>query len=89
MPIPQSLYIHIPWCVRKCPYCDFNSHALRGAIDEAGYVRHLLADLAHDLDPRPIESIFIGGGTPSLFSAAAIAALLDGINRQIPLPDTF
>ena len=88
MPIPQSLYIHIPWCVRKCPYCDFNSHALRGAIDEAGYVRHLLADLAHDLDPRPIESIFIGGGTPSLFSAAAIAALLDGINRQSPLPDT-
>ena len=88
MPIPQSLYIHIPWCVRKCPYCDFNSHALRGAIDEAGYVRHLLADLAHDLDPRPIESIFIGGGTPSLFSAAAIAALLDGINRQSPLPET-
>lgn len=87
MPIPQSLYIHIPWCVRKCPYCDFNSHALRGAIDEAGYVRHLLADLAHDLDPRPIESIFIGGGTPSLFSAAAIAALLDGINRQSPLPE--
>ena len=86
MPIPQSLYIHIPWCVRKCPYCDFNSHALRGAIDEAGYVRHLLADLAYDLDPRPIESIFIGGGTPSLFSAAAIAALLDGINRQSPLP---
>ncbi len=87
MPIPQSLYIHIPWCVRKCPYCDFNSHALRGAIDETGYVRHLLADLAHDLDPRPIESIFIGGGTPSLFSAAAIAALLDGINRQSPLPE--
>ena len=87
MPIPQSLYIHIPWCVRKCPYCDFNSHALRGAIDEAGYVRHLLADLAYDLDPRPIESIFIGGGTPSLFSAAAIAALLDGINRQSPLPE--
>ena len=85
MPIPQSLYIHIPWCVRKCPYCDFNSHALRGAIDEAGYVRHLLADLAHDLDPRPIETIFIGGGTPSLLSGAAVAALLDGIARLAPL----
>ena len=43
-PIPQSLYIHIPWCVRKCPYCDFNSHALRGQIDETAYIRHLLAD---------------------------------------------
>ena len=81
MPIPQSLYIHIPWCVRKCPYCDFNSHALRAPVDEAAYVRHLLADLAHDLDPRPIETIFIGGGTPSLLRGAAIAALLDGINR--------
>ena len=88
MPIPQSLYIHIPWCVRKCSYCDFNSHALRGGIDEAAYIRHLLADLAHDLDPRPIETIFIGGGTPSLLSGAAIAALLDGINRLSPLPDS-
>ncbi|MDO4643977.1 MAG: radical SAM family heme chaperone HemW [Cardiobacteriaceae bacterium] len=83
--IPQSLYIHIPWCVRKCPYCDFNSHALRVPIDEAAYVHHLLTDLVHDLDTRPISSIFIGGGTPSLFSAAAIAALLDGINRQATL----
>ena len=86
-PIPQSLYIHIPWCVRKCPYCDFNSHALRGQIDETAYIRHLLADFAADYDGRPIYTIFIGGGTPSLFSAAAIAALLDGINRLTPLPD--
>ena len=58
-PIPQSLYIHIPWCVRKCPYCDFNSHALRGQIDETAYIRHLLADFAADYDGRPIYSIFI------------------------------
>ena len=53
-PIPQSLYIHIPWCVRKCPYCDFNSHALRGQIDETAYIRHLLADFAADYDGRPL-----------------------------------
>ena len=84
-PIPQSLYIHIPWCVRKCPYCDFNSHALRGQIDETAYIRHLLADFAADYDGRPIYSIFIGGGTPSLLSGAAVAALLDGIARLAPL----
>ena len=91
---PLSLYIHIPWCVQKCPYCDFNSHAQKGAIPEQDYVRHLIADLTADLahyqesvQQRPLHSIFIGGGTPSLFSAAAIAALLDGINRQSPLPE--
>ena len=84
-PIPQSLYIHIPWCVRKCPYCDFNSHALRGQFDETAYIRHLLADFAADYDGRPIYSIFIGGGTPSLLSGAAVAALLDGIARLAPL----
>ena len=84
-PIPQSLYIHIPWCVRKCPYCDFNSHALRGQIDETAYIRHLLADFTADYDGRPIYSIFIGGGTPSLLSGAAVAALLDGIARLAPL----
>ena len=83
--IPQSLYIHIPWCVRKCPYCDFNSHALRGQIDETAYIRHLLADFTADYDGRPIYSIFIGGGTPSLLSGAAVAALLDGIARLAPL----
>ena len=88
---PLSLYIHIPWCVQKCPYCDFNSHAQKGAIPEQEYVRHLLADLAADLSryqesiqQRPLHSIFIGGGTPSLFSAENIAYLLHQIEQRIP-----
>ena len=88
---PLSLYIHIPWCVQKCPYCDFNSHARKGAIPEQEYVRHLLADLAADLSryqesvqQRPLHSIFIGGGTPSLFSAENIAFLLHQIEQRIP-----
>ena len=87
---PLSLYIHIPWCVQKCPYCDFNSHAQKGAIPEQEYVRHLLADLAADLaryqesvQQRPLHSIFIGGGTPSLFSAENIAYLLHQIEQRI------
>lgn len=80
---PLALYVHIPWCVRKCPYCDFNSHARTEGTPEADYVAALLADLAQDLTGpaagRPIESIFIGGGTPSLFSGRAIAQLLDGV----------
>lgn len=86
--IPLSLYIHIPWCVRKCPYCDFNSHAVRDELDESGYVAALLADLDGDLllaNGRPLQSIFIGGGTPSLFSAAAIGDLLDGVRARLPL----
>lgn len=88
--IPLSLYIHIPWCVQKCPYCDFNSHALKSELPETNYVNALLADLRHDLqhyaiDGRTVRSIFIGGGTPSLFSAAAIAQLLEGVQAQIPL----
>ena len=78
---PLSLYIHIPWCVEKCPYCDFNSHALKSQVPEKDYVKALIADLdadiAHfDLSLRPLHSIFIGGGTPSLFSAKAIESLL-------------
>ena len=76
---PLSLYIHIPWCVQKCPYCDFNSHALKQEVPEADYVAALLADLSHDLhyvQGRQLQSIFIGGGTPSLFSAAAIKTLI-------------
>ncbi|PCI57530.1 MAG: YggW family oxidoreductase [Gammaproteobacteria bacterium] len=78
---PLSLYIHIPWCVEKCPYCDFNSHALKSQVPEEDYVKALIADLdadiAHfDLSLRPLHSIFIGGGTPSLFSAKAIESLL-------------
>jgi putative oxygen-independent coproporphyrinogen III oxidase len=83
-----GLYVHLPWCVRKCPYCDFNSHTLRGHIPEAAYVEALLADLTADLqaipDGQQIHSIFIGGGTPSLFSAAGIGRLLAGAAALIP-----
>ncbi|MDY4335097.1 radical SAM family heme chaperone HemW [Pectobacterium sp. CHL-2024] len=88
---PLSLYIHIPWCVQKCPYCDFNSHALKGDVPHQEYVNHLLADLDADLplaSGRELHSIFIGGGTPSLLSAEAMQALLDGVRARIPLtPD--
>lgn len=88
---PLSLYIHIPWCVQKCPYCDFNSHALKGDVPHQEYVDHLLADLDADLplaSGRALHSIFIGGGTPSLLSAEAMQALLDGVRARIPLtPD--
>ena len=85
---PLSLYVHIPWCVQKCPYCDFNSHALKHDIPEQAYIARLLDDLRADLDwvqGRELTSIFIGGGTPSLFSAQAIATLLDKIAQLIPL----
>jgi putative oxygen-independent coproporphyrinogen III oxidase len=76
---PLSLYLHFPWCVRKCPYCDFNSFALQGELAEAPYVDALLRDLARQaaaLQGRPLQSIFLGGGTPSLFSAGALGRLL-------------
>ncbi|MEH2921597.1 radical SAM family heme chaperone HemW [Samsonia erythrinae] len=85
---PLSLYIHIPWCVQKCPYCDFNSHALKGEVPHQEYVDHLLADLDADLPltgGRELHSIFIGGGTPSLLSAQAMQTLLDGVRARIPL----
>lgn len=89
--IPLGLYVHIPWCVRKCPYCDFNSHARDGAVDENGYVQALLDDLATETagaGARTVRSVFIGGGTPSLLSAGAIERLLEGIASRIPLaPD--
>src|ERR1700735_613532 len=87
--IPVSLYIHIPWCIRKCPYCDFNSHTLRDAIPEQEYIAKLLADLeTHraDIQDRPIHSIFIGGGTPSLFSAAAYQRLFKCLAQSVHLP---
>jgi oxygen-independent coproporphyrinogen-3 oxidase len=88
---PLSLYVHFPWCVRKCPYCDFNSHALRGELPEEQYVDALLADLEADLPRvwgRPVRSIFLGGGTPSLFSPEAIERLLAGIRARVVLvPD--
>ncbi len=84
---PLALYVHIPWCVRKCPYCDFNSHAAGPNLPEEAYVDALLADLDADLAQaygRPLTSIFFGGGTPSLFSAKALGRLLEGVERRIP-----
>ena len=84
---PLSLYIHIPWCVQKCPYCDFNSHGQNGELPQQEYVDALLADLKNDLSyvqQRPIHTIFIGGGTPSLFDASQIQRLLDGVEAMIP-----
>jgi putative oxygen-independent coproporphyrinogen III oxidase len=83
---PLALYIHIPWCVRKCPYCDFNSHAAGPTLPEEEYVDALLADLDTDLQHvhgRPLTSIFFGGGTPSLFSDRALARLLEGVERRV------
>jgi oxygen-independent coproporphyrinogen-3 oxidase len=83
---PLSLYIHIPWCVRKCPYCDFNSHTASPVLPEEEYVDALLADLDLDLPHvygRELQSIFFGGGTPSLFSAQALGRLLKGVEQRI------
>jgi len=88
---PLSLYIHIPWCVQKCPYCDFNSHALKGEVPHEEYVRHLLADLDADLPlaaNREVGTIFIGGGTPSLLSSEAMQMLMDGVRARLPLSPT-
>ncbi|MGJ0624285.1 radical SAM family heme chaperone HemW [Xenorhabdus bovienii] len=85
---PLSLYIHIPWCVQKCPYCDFNSHALKGDVPHQEYVDHLLADLRADLpmiENREVSTIFIGGGTPSLLSSEGMQRLLDGVRASLPL----
>jgi putative oxygen-independent coproporphyrinogen III oxidase len=83
---PLALYVHFPWCVRKCPYCDFNSHTLHGALPEADYVDALLNDLALQTPAaqgRELHSIFLGGGTPSLFSPRALARLLDGVRDRL------
>lgn len=85
---PLSLYVHIPWCIQKCPYCDFNSHQIKTTLDEAAYVQALLNDLQYELPyfwGRSIETVFIGGGTPSVFSAAAIDRLLSGIRALVKL----
>ena len=94
---PVGLYIHLPWCERKCPYCDFNSHEIQaapgggppdGGPPEMRYIDALLADLNKDLtllQGRPIQTLFIGGGTPSLFSASAIKRLLAGIASRVEL----
>lgn len=86
--IPLALYIHLPWCVRKCPYCDFNSHTVRDTLPERAYVEALLRDLETELPliwGRRVQSLFIGGGTPSLFSPTALDHLLSGIRARLPL----
>ena len=88
---PVSLYVHLPWCERKCPYCDFNSHE-RDSIPEGPYIDALLQDLAassDELQGRTLSSLFIGGGTPSLFSTEAIARLLSGIVDTLPVSPDF
>src|SRR5207237_1201568 len=85
---PLALYVHIPWCVRKCPYCDFNSHERSGALPEAEYIEKLMNDLEALLPSvwgRRLVSIFIGGGTPSLFSPQSIDALLSGVRARLPV----
>jgi putative oxygen-independent coproporphyrinogen III oxidase len=88
--IPLSLYVHIPWCVKKCPYCDFNSHTQDGAFDEARYVEALLLDLEKEYakcQSRPLNSIFFGGGTPSLFSAESIYKVIDHARQLFGFED--
>ncbi len=91
IPPKLSLYIHFPWCVRKCPYCDFNSHALKNNLDESGYLQALLNDLQQDLPQvwgRTVNTIFMGGGTPSLFSAQSMQTLMQQVRALLPLrPD--
>ncbi|MFZ6772274.1 radical SAM family heme chaperone HemW [Undibacterium sp. SXout7W] len=85
---PLSLYIHFPWCVRKCPYCDFNSHEVKGSFDENTYLSALRADLESSLPlvwGRKIHTVFIGGGTPSLMSAAGLDRLLSDIRTLLPI----
>ena len=90
-PPPLALYVHVPWCVQKCPYCDFNSHQVRGDLPEADYVKTLIADLESALPQvwgRRVHSVFFGGGTPSLLSGQAIDTLLGAIRTLLPLaPD--
>ena len=85
---PLSLYIHIPWCVRKCPYCDFNSHESKGEVPERRYIDALISDLDHTLPKiwgRRVYTVFFGGGTPSLFSAAAIDEILAAVRARVSL----
>jgi len=90
-PPPLSLYVHFPWCVRKCPYCDFNSYTLQGELEERRYVEALERDLeaqAQEARGREVVSIFFGGGTPSLFSPEAIGRVIESARRQLALsPD--
>jgi putative oxygen-independent coproporphyrinogen III oxidase len=85
---PLSLYIHLPWCMRKCPYCDFNSHAAAMPVPEAEYIEALLRDLEQDLPRvrgRTVQTVFLGGGTPSLFSPGSVDKLLTGVRERVVL----
>jgi oxygen-independent coproporphyrinogen-3 oxidase len=85
---PLALYVHLPWCVRKCPYCDFNSHSAGNDAPRDRYITALLADLdveAERATVRPLVSVFLGGGTPSLFPPEDIAKLIDGIRQRFEL----
>jgi len=87
---PLSLYVHLPWCVRKCPYCDFNSHKAGDAAPKERYINALLSDLVGESEragERPVETVFLGGGTPSLFTPKEIEELLNGIRARLPLDD--
>ena len=89
---PLALYVHLPWCARKCPYCDFNSHEARETIPEAAYIDALLSDLEQELPDiwgRSLSSVFIGGGTPSLFGADALERLFSGLRALVALPPTI
>ncbi|MCB1604011.1 MAG: radical SAM family heme chaperone HemW, partial [Xanthomonadales bacterium] len=86
IPPTLSLYIHFPWCVKKCPYCDFNSHTLKKELEEDKYIDALIEDLQHDVPlvwGRPVHSVFMGGGTPSLFSAKSIERLLNAVRALL------
>lgn len=87
---PLGLYVHIPWCIRKCPYCDFNSHTLQDILPESQYIQALMCDLDQDLQlvhSRSLHSLFIGGGTPSLFSPEAIEELINRIHQRLDFDD--
>lgn len=89
---PLSLYIHFPWCLKKCPYCDFNSHTLVTELPELSYVNALLLDLERDLkslQDRSLISIFMGGGTPSLFSPNTLQYLLSELSKRLQFADTI
>ena len=90
-PVPLSLYIHFPWCLHKCPYCDFNSHKVAEVMPEERYIQALLRDLEQELPAiwgRPLHTIFMGGGTPSLISAKGMGVLMRGLNTLLPMrPD--
>ena len=88
--LPLSLYVHIPWCVRKCPYCDFNSHEQKSELPEQAYIAAMLEDLDQDvgfIQHRELQSIFIGGGTPSLFSPSAYQTLVAELRKRLKFAD--